>query len=61
MTVDEFIKVLQNLNPALRAKDIVITAPNGLQFEPKIKQQLIEPYNVFGGIDNVKNMVITYD
>jgi len=61
MTVDEFIIVLQNLNPALRAKEIVITAPNGLQFEPKVKQQLIEPYNIFGGIENVKSMVITYE
>ena len=61
MTVDEFIIVLQNLNPALRAKEIVITAPNGLQFEPKVKQQLIEPYNIFDGIENVKSMVITYE
>jgi len=60
MTVDEFIKELNQLKPALRAKDIVITAPNGLQFEPKVKQQLIDQYNVFGGIDNIKNMVITY-
>ena len=60
MTVDEFIKELQGLNPKLRSKDIVITAPNGLQFEPKIKQQLLEPYNIFGGIENVKNMVVTF-
>lgn len=61
MTVDDFIKELQSLKADLRDKDIVITAPNGLQFEPKVKQQLIDQYNVFGGVDNVKNMVITYD
>lgn len=61
MTVDEFIKKLQMLQPKLRAKDIVITAPNGLQFEPKVKQQLIEPYNVFGGVENIKNMVVTFE
>jgi hypothetical protein len=60
MTVNKFIEELQRLQPDLRAKDIVITAPNGLQFEPKVKQQLIEPYNVFGGIENVKSMVITF-
>ena len=61
MTVDDFIKDLQRLNPELRAKNIVITAPNGLQFAPKVKQQLIDQYNVFGGPENVKNMVITYE
>lgn len=61
MTVDDFIKELQGLNPKLRAMDIVITAPNGLQFAPKVKQQLIDQYNVFGGIENVKNMVVTYE
>jgi hypothetical protein len=61
MTVNGFIKHLQGLNPELRAKKIVITAPNGLQFEPVIKQQLIDKYNVFGGVENVECMVITYD
>lgn len=61
MTVNEFIKHLQALQPKLRDKNIVITAPNGLQFEPKVKQQLKDPYNVFGGIENVEHMVITYD
>lgn len=61
MTVDDFIKELQGLNPKLRAMDIVITAPNGLQFAPKVKQQLIDQYNIFGGIENVKNMVVTFD
>jgi hypothetical protein len=61
MTVDELIKELQMLQPELRAKNIVITAPNGLQFEPKVKRQLISQYNVMGGIENVKNMVLTFE
>jgi hypothetical protein len=60
MTIDDFIKELQRLKPELRAKNVVITAPNGLQFAPKVKQQLIDQYNVFGGPENVKDMVITY-
>lgn len=61
MTINDFIKDLQRLNPELRAKKIVITAPNGLQFSPKVKMQLIDEYNVFGGIENVKDMVLTYE
>lgn len=61
MTVNEFIKELKRLRAELREKEIVISAPNGLQFEPKVKQQLKDPYNVFGGIENVKNMIITYE
>lgn len=60
MTVDEFIIKLQSLQPKLRAKDIVITAPNGEQFEPETKMQLIDEYNLFGGIDNIKHILITY-
>jgi hypothetical protein len=61
MTVNEFIKELQRLQPALREKDIVITAPNGLQFEPKIKQQLTDYHHIFIGIENIKNMIITFE
>lgn len=60
MTVDEFIVELQRLRPDLRSKEIVITCPNGLQVNPVIKQGLIDQYNLFGGVENVKNMVITY-
>ena len=59
MTVNDFIKELQSLQPKLRDKDIVITCPNGLQVEPKVKMQLIE-MRFDGGVENVKNMVITY-
>jgi hypothetical protein len=61
MTVNDFIKELQAIRPDLREKEVIIIASNGLQFEPKLKQQLINPYNIFGGIGNVKNMVITFD
>lgn len=59
MTVNDFIKNLQNLKPELREKEIVILCSNGLMVEPKIKQQPIDPYNIFGGSENVKNIVIS--
>ena len=61
MTVNEFIKKLERLQPALREKDIVITAPNGLECEPAVRMQLEDKWNLFGGIANVKNMVVTYE
>jgi len=61
MTINKFIEELQRLQPKLREKEIVITASNGLQFPPVVKQQLIDEYNPFGGVENVKNMVLTFD
>jgi len=61
MTVNEFIVELQMLNTKLREKDIVIIAPNGLEVNPKVKQNIINKYDVFGGIENVKNIIITIE
>ena len=57
MTVNEYIKELEKLRPDLKELEIVITAPNGLQFPPQIKQQLNKDYDISSG---VKNMIITY-
>lgn len=35
-TVNDFILELQALKPSLRDKPVVVNAPNGLQFEPKL-------------------------
>ena len=60
MTVNDFIKELQRLQPKLRDKDVVIQCPNGLLVEPKAKMLLKDEKNIFGGIENVKSMVITW-
>jgi len=60
MTVNQFIKKLQELQPALREKHIIIVTPNGMEVDPEIKMLLEDKYNLFGGIDNVKAMVITF-
>lgn len=65
MTVNQFIKELESLKSELRKKQVVIIAPNGLEFDPMIKQQLIDYTKLFSGeiknIKNIKNMVITYE
>lgn len=60
MTVNEFIIKLQALQPKLREKDIVIVAPNGTVCSPEVKMVAEDPYNIFGGIENIKQMLITY-
>jgi hypothetical protein len=61
MTVNEFIKKLESLQPKLRDKEIVIGCPNGLTVEPSVKMLLEDRMNIFGGIDNVKAMIITWE
>jgi len=61
MTVNEFIDKLQNLAPRLREKEIVIGCPNGETTEPSIKMQLNDKWDLFGGIDNIKAMILTYE
>lgn len=60
MSVNELIRQLERIQPKLREKDIVIRAENGMLFAPEIKQLLIDEKNVFGGIDNVKAMILTH-
>jgi len=61
MTVNEFIKKLQQLQPKLREKDIVISAPNGIVVKPSIKMVLKDKMNLFGGVENVEAMILTYE
>lgn len=57
-TVNDLIKDLQALRPNLRKLPIVILAPNGLTFEPKVKILLQDKETMF---DKPKQMVITYE
>ncbi len=57
-TVNELIKELQKLKPSLRELPILIVAPNGLTFEPKVKVLIRDKQTMF---DELKEMVITYD
>lgn len=57
-TINDLIKELERLNPSLRELPVVIVAPNGLTFEPKVKVLIQENETMF---DEPKQMVITYE
>ena len=57
-TINDFIEELKSLKPSLRELPIVIIAPNGFLFEPKVKVLRAENESMF---DEPKQMVITYD
>lgn len=61
MTVNKFIEKLQQLQPKLRDKEIVISCPNGLIVEPSVKMLLEDKWNLFGGVENVKAMILTWE
>jgi hypothetical protein len=61
MKVYEFINQLQDLKPELLTKEIVIVAPNGLEFEPVVKLQPFDYSVILCGSDKIKNIVITYE
>lgn len=61
MTVNKFIKLLEELQPKLREKEIVIRSPNGLIVNPSVKMLLDDETNLFGGVENVKAMIITWE
>ena len=40
MKVNDFIKELESITKKYRENEIILHAPNGLEFEPKVKIQL---------------------
>ena len=56
MNTNDFIKKLQNISEDKRRLPLKIIAPNGLEFEPKIKMGT-DDYTIFG---NVVKMYITH-
>ena len=58
MTIDKFIKELQNISEDKRKLPLVMFAPNGLQFEPSIKMLFDGSGNPL--VDKLEKMVITY-
>lgn len=58
-TIDDFILELQAVSPEKRKLPLVITAPNGLQFEPVIKMQTKDFIPIIAG-GEVEKMVISY-
>ena len=62
MTVNEFIKELQKLPDWKKEKEIVTIAPNGLEFEPKLRNKLIDYYDRLNvGESNFESTVIYYE
>lgn len=62
MTVKEFILTLKSLKDDIQEKEIIIYAPNDLEFEPKVKCILKDKYDClnYSG-ENIEKMVITYE
>ena len=57
-TINDLINELQQLKPSLRELPVVIEAPNGLTFEPKVKVLLQGNETM---LDEPKQMIITYE
>jgi len=57
-TINDLIGELQNLKSSLRELPVVIIAPNGLEFKPKVKVFLQDKETMF---DKPKKMIITYE
>ena len=58
MTVNELIQKLQQVKTSLKDLPVVIFAPNGIAFEPKIKILLQRDESMY---DKPKQIVITFD
>ena len=62
MKARELLKELQNLKEDLLEKDIIIIAPNGLEFDPKIKFKLIDKYDPLNiSSENIELLVISHE
>ncbi|MFO7968821.1 MAG: hypothetical protein R6U15_01770 [Candidatus Izemoplasmatales bacterium] len=63
ITVNDFIKELQALPKELRKKPVVISAPNGINFDPKCKRliDLQKGQTIFDSYDKCEKMIITFD
>jgi len=61
MTATQFAKLLNNLKPELRGKEVMVIAPNGLHFPATIKFVIKDPYNLSLTKENVKYIVVTYE
>ena len=58
-TVNDLINELSNLKASLRKLPVVIAAPNGLMFEPRVKPLLQKGETIL--LDKPKQMIITYE
>lgn len=56
-TLNDLIKELQEIKPSLRKLPIVIVAPNGIEFDPKIKIQTRKGQILF---DEPDKLIITW-
>jgi len=61
MTATQFAKLLNNLKPELRGKEVMVIAPNGLYLPATIKFVIKDPYNLSLTKKNVKYIVVTYE
>jgi len=62
MTINEFINELQKLSNERKEKEIFVIAPNGLEFEPKLRIKLIDKYDVLNKSENnIESTVIFYE
>lgn len=62
MTVNDFINELQKLPDERKEKEIVVIAPNCMEFEPKLRIKLIDKYDVLNKSENnIESTVIYYE
>ena len=59
-TINSFIKELKNINAKYRKLPLVIFAPNGLEFSPKIKMKLDGDGHPLCG-NKVEKIVISWE
>ena len=62
MTVNDLINELQMLKKELKDKEVVVQAPNGVLFEPKIKFRHKDPSTFLNNsAENVESVVLHWD
>lgn len=61
MTLREFINECGSIKEELLDTEIVVSAPNGILFEPKIKFIIKETGNLNIDKNNVYKIIITYE
>ena len=61
MTLEQFIRNLQNIKDELKQSDVVVIAENGLELTPKIKFKLKDKHKISElSKENVESIVITW-
>lgn len=62
MKISGLIAILEKLPDNIKDKDVVVIAPNGLEFEPAIKYQLKDRGDALNfQAENIEKVVLDFD